>query len=298
MEQISDWLTKILVGVGLTQLTALPEISKRLGEYFGVAIGATEGASRIAIIIIVFFSVSGFLFGYLWTRLFLGSELARADLNAVSEQVREVVEAQEEQSQIDANAISLVNQYLTVEDATKISVDLLKSDVERASPPVKVLVYYQARELRSVSWQLPDDIWKVERTIPIFEALVASDKANRFHNNHGQLGFALIDQSKKNYARAETELTAAINIRGPASEGGWEIYEFNRAICRIKQNAEFEAGSPSPLKLRDEILSDLKVALTKFQDLFQNADIIKWLELNKIEDLSIRSNDDKKTTVK
>jgi hypothetical protein len=150
LEQISDWLTKILVGVGLTQLVAIPDLSTRVGSYFGGAIGQPEGASQIAISIIILFSVCGFLFGYLWTRLFLGGELARADLNAVTEQVREVVE---EQGLIDAKAIGLANQFLSATDPSKISLDALKGAIEKASPPVKVQLFYQAREARSRSWQ-------------------------------------------------------------------------------------------------------------------------------------------------
>jgi hypothetical protein len=36
LEQISDWLTKILVGVGLTQFNNIPDLFDRVGGYFRI----------------------------------------------------------------------------------------------------------------------------------------------------------------------------------------------------------------------------------------------------------------------
>jgi hypothetical protein len=277
LEQISDWLTKILVGVGLTQFNNIPDLFDRVGGYFGLALGTSPGAPKIAIAIILFFSVCGFLFGYLWTRLFLGRELAIADFNSV---VREFQQANEEQSQIDAKAISIANQYLTGADVSKISVQELKDAIDKASPPVKVQVYYLASDIRSRNWQRSEDKPILERTIPIFEALIASDKDKRFHANYGQLGFALKDKRRPDYAAAEAALSTAIDIRGPAAENGWESYELNRAICRIKQDQEFLQNKPSKPDKQNAIMSDLNIARRTYPSLYDDPDIIKWLHLN------------------
>ena len=79
LEQISDWLTKILVGVGLTQLGQLPALYGDLGAYFGPALGGAFGG-RVAVCIAVFFPIIGFMIGYLWTRLYLGIELHRSEI--------------------------------------------------------------------------------------------------------------------------------------------------------------------------------------------------------------------------
>lgn len=75
--QISDWLTKILVGVGLTQLTKLPAFLDSFGEYFGPSVG--NNAKSVSIAILLFFSVSGFLLGYIWTRIYFAGELYKAE---------------------------------------------------------------------------------------------------------------------------------------------------------------------------------------------------------------------------
>ncbi|MDX2003100.1 MAG: pYEATS domain-containing protein [Chitinophagales bacterium] len=70
LEQISDWLTKILVGVSLVEIKPLLASLDRLVA--GCASGllmlyATAYATSYALIVL--FSMCGFLFGYLWTRV-------------------------------------------------------------------------------------------------------------------------------------------------------------------------------------------------------------------------------------
>ena len=66
LEQISDWLTKILVGVGLTQLYAIRRELSHVGTYFAIA-----SSPAITLAMLLNFSIAGFLTGYLLTRLFL-----------------------------------------------------------------------------------------------------------------------------------------------------------------------------------------------------------------------------------
>lgn len=71
--QISDWLTKIIVGVGLTQLNNIPEFLARVGKYFSIIFQNKESGEKIAIAVILYFLIIGFLSVYLWTRLhFIG----------------------------------------------------------------------------------------------------------------------------------------------------------------------------------------------------------------------------------
>jgi tetratricopeptide (TPR) repeat protein len=85
LEQISDWLTKILVGVGLTQLSSLPEQMRRLGTSFGPELGNN---STVAIVIVLNFMVVGFFVGYLITRLVLAPAFKDADTKQPGEQFR------------------------------------------------------------------------------------------------------------------------------------------------------------------------------------------------------------------
>jgi len=83
LEQISDWLTKIIVGVGLVQMNSIPSflwgISTRLSQAFSPD-GAAKPTTVPAICsAIIFFSVLGLLSGYLLTRLYFASVFAEVD---------------------------------------------------------------------------------------------------------------------------------------------------------------------------------------------------------------------------
>lgn len=78
LEQISDWLTKILVGVGLTQLIHLPSYLKSASVHIAEGLGGKD-AQIFACAVLVYFSVCGFLLGYLWTRLLVADALQKAD---------------------------------------------------------------------------------------------------------------------------------------------------------------------------------------------------------------------------
>lgn len=68
LDQISDWLTKILVGVGLTQLNQVPAVLHQYSEKIEPSLGGYPSSGIFGIAILIFFSVDGFLIGYLWTR--------------------------------------------------------------------------------------------------------------------------------------------------------------------------------------------------------------------------------------
>jgi hypothetical protein len=287
LEQISDWLTKILVGVGLTQINKVPELFDRAGTYFGPSLGGPNDGERFAVVIILFFVITGFLLGYLWTRIFLGGELARGDriaLEAVTAKFQAYEVQREQLSEIDAKAIGMAYQYLSPGNENRCSSGDLKAAIMNASAPVKVQLFYQARALRSSSWQHAEDKPNIELTIPIFEALIASDREDRFHSNYGQLGFALKDKRKPDYARAEAVLTKAIEIRGSAKDNGWVLYEFNRAICRIRQDPNFARKSPSTPENRAQIWSDIDIVRELHPELLQkddtDVDLKNWQDLN------------------
>lgn len=83
LEQISDWLTKIIVGIGLVELRRLPELLSRVSRFMAAGLGATQQAQVLAAGIIIYFSILGFLSGYLLTRIYLSGAFRRADTGNV-----------------------------------------------------------------------------------------------------------------------------------------------------------------------------------------------------------------------
>jgi hypothetical protein len=79
LEQISDWLTKILVGVSLTQISSIPLRFKQISAFMAAGLGNFGSSGVFAITLLIFFSICGFLAGYLWTRLYLIGAFREAD---------------------------------------------------------------------------------------------------------------------------------------------------------------------------------------------------------------------------
>ncbi|MFI6634259.1 hypothetical protein ACIBI7_35720 [Nonomuraea fuscirosea] len=98
LEQISDWLTKILVGVGLTQFPAIAEAAGRLFAALAPAFGGDgRFGGTFAGALIIFMFAFGFSDGWLFTRLFLGGAMTNSDRDArVHEYMDEAKRAEEE----------------------------------------------------------------------------------------------------------------------------------------------------------------------------------------------------------
>ena len=81
LEQISDWLTKLLVGVGLVELNSVPGAIQALGTYLGSDLHVPNPAAYAATAV-VFGAGTGFAAGYLWTRIRLRPILEQSDRDA------------------------------------------------------------------------------------------------------------------------------------------------------------------------------------------------------------------------
>lgn len=86
LEQISDWLTKIIVGIGLTQLPTIVKFFGRFGQHWGPAFGAMPAGKIIVICITVHYLVMGFFQGFLLSSLWLPGAFERAQKIAQSEE--------------------------------------------------------------------------------------------------------------------------------------------------------------------------------------------------------------------
>ena len=98
LQDISDWLTKMIVGVGLVELKSVPGYVTRLGKYVGNSLEPTlagrslESLQSTAAGITIYFAGLGFLCGYLLTRMFLSPAFLLAD-RATREGTRSALEA-------------------------------------------------------------------------------------------------------------------------------------------------------------------------------------------------------------
>ncbi|MBA4067996.1 MAG: hypothetical protein C0501_30690 [Isosphaera sp.] len=91
LEEVSDWVTKILIGVTLTQYEQFRLRFREAAETFARALGGEPSDYGYASAVMVGFSVGGWLFGYLLT-LSSTPVLAEAltSVERLAEEVREV----------------------------------------------------------------------------------------------------------------------------------------------------------------------------------------------------------------
>ena len=81
LDQISDWLTKILVGIGLVELGKLAHGVSKLGDALAPGLGGGLGAKPFAVALLIYSVVDGFLVGYIWTRIDLSERFNAAAEN-------------------------------------------------------------------------------------------------------------------------------------------------------------------------------------------------------------------------
>jgi hypothetical protein len=181
LEQISDWLTKILVGVGLTQLASLPSGLVELGNYLAGGLGNLPGANVFAAALVVFALLDGFFQSYLWTRLNLPSLLAESD------RLQLVASAKEEGRQEgEANLVAATSEAREVTEAAG------------AQPAAATEGRFMAlwvddnpdNNVRERRW--------IERSLPVtFETARSTDEAmNLLTADKGRFAFVISDMSR------------------------------------------------------------------------------------------------------
>jgi hypothetical protein len=70
LEQISDWLTKIVVGLGLVNFKNIPGYLDKLRVNFEVAFpGVDKSIAQCAVAVVIYASISGFISMYIYTRV-------------------------------------------------------------------------------------------------------------------------------------------------------------------------------------------------------------------------------------
>jgi hypothetical protein len=187
------------------------------------------------------------------------------------------------QSQIDTIALALVNRFLSDVDArTTVDTAKLTDAVKRAGEMTRHTIFLLAQQVRKNNWE--DNKLLMERAIPILQALIEVDPHKHYY--FGQLGYALKDRINPDWKTAKTNLDRAIDLLGSREAGEWPFYDFNRAFCSIKLDANFANGKSSETAMRKAIVQDLRTARRGFEDFNElldspyNVDVRKWLELN------------------
>jgi hypothetical protein len=126
--EISDWLTKIIVGLGLVNLKEIPGYLISLGEYVRAS-SKYEGQllNVYTIGIVVYFGFLGLYIGYNYMRLVLSNKYKYADDNLIRRELEiakeKVIEIKEENQQKDKKIIQIQSLVQEKEQLTKTLID-------------------------------------------------------------------------------------------------------------------------------------------------------------------------------
>ena len=126
LEEISDWLTKILVGLGLAELRSVPARLRDTAAYVAGALGGPR-EQHFALALVVYFTVVGFMGGYLLTRLFLQRAFFMADFWQYVQNFRKTVV---QRTDIKVDAAQHVQVALKDLEQTPPQTDLLQAHIE------------------------------------------------------------------------------------------------------------------------------------------------------------------------
>jgi hypothetical protein len=271
LQLVSDWLTKIIIGVGLVQLgRALPALSK-LAENLKAPLGGQASSAAFGLGLTIAYVLLGFFFVYLWSRVVFTQEL----------NLQDTMQVLAERDADRLNALRLVSRQLTLlKGGERPPQDELNTAIASVDDATRLEIFNQANSVRK-AWRDPKAKQSIELTIPVFQALIAAEGNKQLHRNHGTLAWALKDKKIPDWPEAIAELTTAITIRDKSKVVGWKLYEANRAFCRIKLFYELPAGDPRRELLQKQIEEDLKEALrepyARERMVDKNEDIQRWL---------------------
>ena len=114
---ISDWLTKIIIGLGLVEIKTIPGYLQSVGAYIQKATNGEESVKIFSVCCIVYFAIFGLYYGYNYMRLFLSGQFKEADDNLLKKEAQLSMKGEELKQQnlapdnIDASASQTINEY-------------------------------------------------------------------------------------------------------------------------------------------------------------------------------------------
>jgi hypothetical protein len=282
LTEISDWLTKIIVGVSLIQLGSIREQLAVLVNAIAPGFGTSPAAIPFAAGLLAVTGVAGFMTGYLLARIYLPRAFNEADVieRATSVAVQAAKEQRTESNNADADAIRLVDQALSASSNVQApTAEALSEALAKASPATVAALASRTADMRSRTWEKEPATMAL--TIPVLRALIKLN--DKDHYLHGQLGFALKDAPDPDYSGSIAELTRAIELRGDPKEAGWLFYEWNRALARARQEKSKDTASDATTK--QQIVDDLAVSFLS-PDLrrisTKDPDLSTWAARNRV----------------
>jgi hypothetical protein len=235
--EISDWLTKIIVGLGLVNLKEIPDFLISLGEYVRASSKYDGQLVNIySIGIVVYFGFLGLYIGYNYMRLVLSNKYKNADDNLLEKKLEiaknEVLEAKNENEQ---KGKELIKMQSKIQENTQLANALIKKVNEPTKTETDVQSIIKNLVSTNKNIKLKEDLeLYVDKMIS--DANLKLKKGLITNNNDPQKG-----QWKSNPINNERELKA-------------DVVEETKGLFKIKVQVVSTNPENNPLKKDDLIL--------------------------------------------
>jgi len=294
LEQIADWLTKIIVGVGLVEFRKIIDQFNNLCTTIGGSLKGHVMWSNAALVggLILAFLMAGFLIAYLWTYLYLieiqnrmsEGEIIQASVNQSLATVNEAMKDNDTRNKL---AKDLAHTQLNLPaGAPDVPINDLINAFKNAYQNVCSSIFFDAVTVRKQCATSPESKQRVARTIPIFLALIAIDANFEYPENYLQLGYAYLDKENPDYAKALENIDKAIQNfdRGGGRFMDEKTAHYKRALTRIKLLQTAVPPGSGTDQDKNLIMADLAEAEkdpTVKESIDSNDTIKAWKEANK-----------------
>lgn len=245
LEQVSDWLTKIIIGVSLVEMRTIASSVYELVGQLKVGFDM-EHAYPFVWALLIFNFFFGLISGYLITRVHLPLMFARADQSINDDKRTETIAESTTERIVNTMAERNEEAHRLVEfqlSDTSTAVDIdpqeLKDAIAAAATHVKSEISFKARQYRVDREQgTPEKRAALRRAVPVFEALIADQENSGHdgplaHSNNAQRAFVLLHTLPPEFEEVIASLDKAILVRDRMKDKGHVHYEFNRAVARI-----------------------------------------------------------------
>ena len=252
LEEISDWLTKIIIGVGLIELKSLGEWLWWFSKEVSNDLTGKEDIATYVVGIILFNSAAGFVLGYLWTRLKYGAAIKSADekliekrLKGVESGLQTLLDNQEADRLVEA-AMNFTGSELPGESE-------ITDAIAKAQRHVKARAYWRAND---ALWRAGSERSNQERkrlgraAASVLSGLIEADKTiNEHPNNFLDQGIAYL--CAEEWKKAEDAILEAKSHRESGKiESPYGLIDLSLAVAQIKLQAK-----------KAEIENNIRIAL-------------------------------------
>jgi hypothetical protein len=266
LEEISDWLTKILVGIGLVEAKTLKTYLGSVGRYVGRSLG--PNGDVIAVGLVIFFICTGFLAGFLATRLFISPSMRRADAETGGMKEAERV-AQEAKDKSDATPelydvldaayatwVDFLNKRETTKSTYRADADEKTTAPRSVLPPELAFSY-----LHEFNKFYDQQRWRLNRRLHMLMANFYTDTGS--FNDAIRVITRFID-SKREAEQIDIHLAAAL---------------YNRACYRARMASlarDSAARKKQEAMLFEDLQEDVRICRSDAEEALQDADFAEW----------------------